>query len=97
MSDIVDNEAQSRFEVTRDGHTGVLTYRRRAKRLVLIHTEVPEELAGHGLAGELVKAAIARAERDGLTVVPLCPYAREWFRRHPDAIANLDVDWTAPE
>ncbi|HEY3721856.1 MAG TPA: GNAT family N-acetyltransferase [Acidimicrobiia bacterium] len=97
MSEVVDNPAQGRFEVTVDGHTGELTYRLRAKRLVLIHTEVPEELAGHGLAGELVKAAIARAERDGLTVVPLCPYAREWFRKHPDAIANLDVDWTSSD
>ena len=74
MSDVVDNPALGRFEVTVDGRTGELTYRLRANRLVLIHTEVPEELAGHGLAGELVKGAIARAERDGLTVVPLCPY-----------------------
>jgi hypothetical protein len=95
VTDVVDNPTQGRFEVSRDGHLGVLTYRLRAGRLVLIHTEVPEELEGHGLAGELVKAAIERARRDGLTVVPICPYAREWFRRHPDAIADLDVDWTA--
>ncbi len=94
MSDIVDNEAKGRFEVTVDGHTGELTYKVDDGRIVLIHTEVPHELAGHGLAAELVKAAIARAERDGLTVVPRCPYARV-VQKHPDAIADLDVDWTS--
>jgi uncharacterized protein len=95
MSEVVDNRAKGRFEVTVDGHTGELTYKVHGDRIVLIHTGVPDELAGHGLAAALVKAAIARAERDGLTVVPLCPYARAWFRKHPDAIADLDVDWTS--
>lgn len=95
MSEIIDNESAGRFEVTLDGHTGELTYKIDDGRIVLIHTGVPKELEGHGLAGALVKAAVARALREGLTIVPLCPYAREWFRRHPDAIADAKVDWTA--
>ncbi|MBF6555593.1 MAG: N-acetyltransferase [Acidimicrobiales bacterium] len=47
--------------------------------MVLIHTEVPEELAGHGVGGRLVRASLDRAAREGLTIVPLCPFARRWL------------------
>jgi len=95
MSDIIDNPASGRFEVTRDGHTAELTYKVDDGRIVLIHTGVPKELEGHGLGAELVKAAVARAVREGLTIVPLCPYARAYFRKHPEAIADAKVDWLA--
>jgi hypothetical protein len=95
MSDIIDNEAVPRFEVTKDGHTAELIYRIDAGRLVLIHTGVPDELGGHGLAGELVKAALRKAAAEGLTIVPLCPYAREWLQRHDDAVGDVTIDWTA--
>lgn len=90
---ITDNQAASRFETAMDGRLAELTYRRNGKRLVLIHTGVPAELAGHGLGGALVRAAAGRAEQEGLTVVPLCPFARDWLKRHPDVAAKATVDW----
>jgi predicted GNAT family acetyltransferase len=93
---VTDNRAESRFEVTLDGALSELIYRRRADRLVLIHTEVPEELEGHGLGGTLVKAAVDRAVSEGLTVVPLCPFARTWLERHPETAATVNVDWGEP-
>ncbi len=95
MSDIIDNESKARFEVTIDGHVADLTYKIDNGRMVLIHTGVPKELEGRGLAAELVEFAIARAVRDGLTIVPICPYARSYFRKHPEAIVDADVDWLA--
>jgi predicted GNAT family acetyltransferase len=95
MTGIIDNEAKSRFEVSREGHTAELTYRVDDGRIVLIHTGVPEELEGHGLAGELVRAALDRAMRDDLTIIPLCPYARSWLQKHVDDLPDVKVDWTA--
>jgi uncharacterized protein len=95
MSDIIDNEAAARFEVTKDGFTAELTYRINGGRLVLIHTGVPDELGGHGLGGELVKAAVRKAAAEGLTIVPLCPYAREWLQKHDDAAGDVTIDWVA--
>jgi uncharacterized protein len=92
---ITDNQADSRFELTAEGRLAELVYRRRGQRLVLAHTEVPPELGGHGLGGALVAAALARAESEGLTVVPLCPFARTWLERHPDAAAKVSIDWEA--
>lgn len=70
-----------------------MVYRLNGKRLVLIHTGVPEALAGRGVGGVLVSAAVDRAAREGLTIVPLCPFARSWLERHPDAAARAVIDW----
>ena len=96
MSDappVTDNQAESRFELWVDGRLAELPYRRNGNRLVLIHTEVPEELESRGLGGALVAAAIDRAAREGLTVVPLCPFARGWLQGHPDTAAKAAIDW----
>jgi len=92
---ITDNQAASRFELVADGKLAELQYRRRGNRLVLIHTGVPAELEGHGLGGALVAAALERAEREGLTVVPLCPFAQAWLDRHPEAAAEVTIDQQA--
>lgn len=91
-----DNEDESRFELTVDGQFAELVYRWRADRLVLVHTEVPEALGGRGIGGVLVRAAVDRAASEGLTIVPLCPFARTWLERHPDAAATVTVDWGPP-
>jgi uncharacterized protein len=96
MSDappVTDNQAESRFELWVDGRLAELPYRRNGKRLVLIHTEVPVELEGRGLGGALVTAAVDRAAREGMTVVPLCPFARDWLQRHPETAAKAAIDW----
>jgi predicted GNAT family acetyltransferase len=90
---VTDNQAEARFELDTDGHVAVLMYRRNGKRLVLIHTDVPVELEGRGIGGRLIEAAIDRAARDGLTIVPLCPFARSWLERHADQAARVPIDW----
>jgi predicted GNAT family acetyltransferase len=90
---VTDNQAESRFELWVDGRLAELPYRRNGNRLVLIHTEVPEELEGRGLGGTLVRAAVDRAAREGMTVVPLCPFARGWLQRHPDTASRVAIDW----
>jgi uncharacterized protein len=92
-SEVTDNSAQTRFELRIGDALAELIYRRRADRLVLVHTEVPEELGGRGIGGQLVRAALARAAAEDLTVVPLCPFARSWLERHPDAAAGIRIDW----
>jgi len=92
---VIDNRDESRLEIREDGELAELVYRTRAGRLVLVHTEVPDVLGGHGLGGQLVLAAIDKAAHDGMTVVPLCPFARSWLKRHPDEAARVPIDWEA--
>jgi predicted GNAT family acetyltransferase len=96
MSDVVDNTSGNRFELTRDGHRAELVYETDGDKLVLVHTGVPRALAGQGIGGTLVQAALQHAARNGLTVVPLCPFARRWLERHADAVTGVTIDWTAP-
>jgi uncharacterized protein len=93
---VIDNRAESRFEVDEDGAAAELIYRRRADRLVLVHTEVPDAISGEGIGGRLVKAAVDRAAAEGLTVVPLCPFARRWLEHHPESARQVNVDWGEP-
>jgi uncharacterized protein len=90
---VIDNQGASRFEVHADGRLAELLYRTNGNRLVLVHTEVPEALGGHGIAGKLVIAAVDKAAASGMTVVPLCPFARSWLEKHPDAAAKVTIDW----
>jgi uncharacterized protein len=90
---ITDNPERSRLEITADGHLADLRYRRNGNRLVIIHTGVPTELEGRGIGGQLVAAAVDRAARDGMTIVPLCPFARDWLQRHADTASRAPIDW----
>jgi uncharacterized protein len=91
---VTDDSEHSRFETSLNGELAELTYRRRADRLILIHTGVPADLSGHGIGGLLVRAAVAKAAAEGLTLVPLCPFARSWLEGHPTAADGIAVDWS---
>jgi predicted GNAT family acetyltransferase len=93
---VTDERDRHRFTVTVDGVLAQLIYRLDGDRLVLEHTEVPDELGGRGLGGLLVRAAVDRAESDGLTIAPWCPFARRWLERHPDVTSTAAVDWSPP-
>ena len=90
---VQDEPTANRFAVHLDGQTAELVYRLVDDQLVLIHTGVPPELEGHGLGGLLVAAAVDRAEAEGLTLVPRCPFARDWLEHHPEAVERVAVDW----
>jgi uncharacterized protein len=94
-ADVFDNTDASRFELREDGRLAELVYRIRGDRLVLVHTEVPLELEGRGIGGRLVTAAVDRSVREGLTLVPLCPFARGWLERHPEAASRTVIDWAS--
>ena len=88
-----DDSSHHRFVVEQDGALAELVYGSEPGRLLLIHTEVPDALEGRGIGGRLVRAAVARAAADQLTVVPWCPFARRWLEGHPDVAAAVTIDW----
>ncbi len=90
---VIDQPGQNRFELTVDGQTAELLYQIEGSRLRLVHTEVPEPLGGRGLGGLLVEAAVDRATREGLTIVPSCPFVRTWLEHHPDWATGAQIDW----
>ena len=81
MTDVTNAPERSRFEAG----SARLEYSRTGDELTLLHTIVPDELGGQGLGGKLVQAAVDYADAEGLTVVPVCPFAKKWLEKHPAA------------
>lgn len=87
-----EEQVPERIERTVGDLVAFLTYRVDGDRLVILHTEVPDALGGHGLGGELVTEAVELARSRGLRIVPRCPFARRWLSEHRDAAGDVQVE-----
>lgn len=101
MSDFVfgveERDARhGRFTASMAGREGVaeITWTRRGAGVISAdHTGAPDSLRGTGIAAALVAHMIERARADGFRIIPLCPYVRAQYAKHPDW---SDVMTTAP-
>ena len=90
--DIVDNADERRYEARIDGTlAGIVEYGRIEHRLVALHTEVPPEFGGRGIASALVRHVLKDARKGGFKITPRCPFFAAHFQRHPE-----DADLLAP-
>lgn len=78
------DQAAGRFIAELDGHRAELDYLLDGGVLRITHTGVPTAIGGRGVAGDLVRNALAFARGHGYKVQPDCSYAQEWFLRHPE-------------
>ena len=90
---IENNEGAQRWEAHIDQYIAVAEYRRRGDIIFFIHTEVPHEMEGQGVASKLVKTALDDARTQHLTVIPFCPFVAGYIRRHPDYKALVHPEY----
>ncbi len=86
---VVHNAAARRFEAVIDKLLARCDYRMHGNTMMLVHTEVPPQLEGRGIASQLVGAAFEHAKAHGMDVLPVCSYVSAWTRRHPEVEALL--------
>jgi hypothetical protein len=79
-----DHREVNRFELTVDGVTAFIDYRRAGNILTLVHTEVPDELSGRGVGSRLVKGALENIRRSGGRIVFECPFASAFLTKQPE-------------
>jgi predicted GNAT family acetyltransferase len=84
MTQVRDNAAESRFELEEQGLVAFADYRRSGDILDLPHVEAPMALRGQGTAGRLMHGLLDIVRERGLKVVPSCPYAAAFIRRHKE-------------
>ena len=81
MSQFHENPALGRFEIAEPGGTVFANFRREGTQLFIDHVETPMAMRGQGAAGRLMGAIFEMAQKQGLNLVPICPYAVAWLRR----------------
>jgi uncharacterized protein len=84
MTEVRDNKAEHRFELEAEGALAIAAYRLSGQRIVFTHTEVPEALEGRGIGKRLIRGALEHVRREGLKVVPACPFVRHYIETHPE-------------
>ncbi|MDB5640650.1 MAG: acetyltransferase [Bradyrhizobium sp.] len=84
MSDIVNNPAHHRYELAVDDHLAATYYKIDDGIITFIHTEVPPELGGRGIASKLIQGALDQVRADGLKVIAQCPFVKAFIEKHPD-------------
>lgn len=53
-------------------------------RIIIDHTEVSDALRGTGVGEKLVRRAVDDARVKGISIVPLCPFARSVFNKNEE-------------
>ena len=81
---VINNEAVKRFEIHLNDAVAFLEYRFHKGDIALMHTLVPDELAGNGLATILAKYALNYAKENKLPVLVYCPFVSGFLKKNPE-------------
>lgn len=86
---VTNDTDHRRYELrVEDRLAGAADYRIVDDHVVLTHTEIEPEFEERGLGGRLARAALDDIRRQGMTVVPQCPFIAGYIERH-DEYADL--------
>lgn len=82
---VVNNTGQSKFEIKFDnGETAFIDYKITPGKISFVHTEVPEDMGGKGIAAQLAKTALDYAREQNLRINVYCSYIAAYVKRHHD-------------
>jgi len=84
-STVAENTRLHRFELPiADDAIATAYYRVEPGRVVLLHTEVPFEFSGQGIATRLAEGTLALLRQSGRHVVLQCPFMVRFVSRNPE-------------
>lgn len=87
---VVDNPGAKRFELAIGDAMAVAYYAIEDGRVVLTHTEVPQELSGQGIGTKLAEGVFEQLRASGRRVIAKCPFMARFASRHPEYVEMLD-------
>ena len=90
---VLNNENKMQFETDFEGNKAYLTYVYHKNEIAFVHTSVPDELKGRGIAGALVRYAFAFAEQLKKPVISYCPFVAGFIKTHPEYNKQLDPEF----
>lgn len=79
-----------RYQVAVDGEViGEAEFLLTPDLVVFTHTEIDPAFKGQGVGSALIKWALDDVRAQGYSVLPTCPFVRDYIGRHEDAYADL--------
>ena len=64
---------------------GEITFTQRGAGVISAdHTGVPDAMAGKGVARALLDFMLEDARKTGFRIIPVCPFVRAQYARHPE-------------
>ena len=91
---LTDNGAGRYHLVTEGEEVGFVEYDRIGERSILLkHTEVDRKHEGKGYGGKLVSGVLDALRKRGMTVMPICPYAMAYIKRHREYLDVVREDY----
>jgi hypothetical protein len=89
---VVDNPRESRFELDVDGFKALACYRPAGgDRIVLTHTEVPEQLAGRGVGSKLARGVFETLRDTHRKAALECSFMAAYAAKHPELQDVVDA------
>jgi uncharacterized protein len=90
---VTNHPDEERFEIRADGElAGVIVYHMRGTSIAFLHTETEDRFRGHGVADRLVQSSLDSARERHLSVLPYCPYVKQWIAEHPSYLDLVPED-----
>ena len=83
---VVDNPSESRYGALADDGTlvGIAEYSRAGDVVTIEHVEVVAAYEGQGIASRLTTHVLDQLRGEGARIIPRCPYAVAFLRKHPE-------------
>jgi predicted GNAT family acetyltransferase len=82
---VTENPGRHRYEISVDGEpAGFTMYTLDGDVAIMPHTKIDSAYEGQGLATTLIGAALDDLRERGVTVVPRCPFVRDFVEKHPE-------------
>ena len=87
---LIHNVDECKYEYHIDGHVAYITYNDQDGNMHLTETQVPEALAGKGLARILLEDVLQEIEKANKKAVAKCSYIVKYQEKHPERSAIFE-------
>ncbi|MBP1888241.1 GNAT family N-acetyltransferase [Sinorhizobium mexicanum] len=87
---VVDNPEAKHFELAVGDIVAVAYYKIENDRIILLHSEVPQEFSGRGIGTKLAEGVFEQLRARGRRVIAKCAFIARFASRHPEYAQMLD-------
>ncbi|GIT97312.1 GNAT family N-acetyltransferase [Sulfurovum sp. TSL1] len=81
---LIHNEDECKYEYHIDDHVAYITYEDQNGNMLLTETQVPDALAGQGLAKTLLEDVLEEIRKANKKAVAKCSYIEKYQEKNPE-------------